>query len=108
MLLLSTKLKNRIRKAPGDFTFFLKNVEINGVKRGCSGFIRNNRNRSYVYVNTERSAYDGVPNYMYRYADNEKDYTGYCNRWADTLEELASNIIKLLNSSPVEQRDTRI
>lgn len=107
-LLLSTKLKNRIKKIPGDFTFFLKNITINGEKRGCSGFIRNNHNNTYVYVDTERSVYGGVPNYMYRYANNEKDYTGYRNRWADTLDELAHGIENLLGSSPAEQHDTRI
>lgn len=107
-LLLSTKLKNEIKKVPGDYTFYLKNIKINGVTRGCSGFVRNNKNNTYVYVDTERCVYRALPNYMYRYADNEKDYKGYRNRWADTVPELVRNITKLLKSDPITERDNRI
>ena len=109
MLILSTKLKNAINKhANGmDLTFTLKNISINGSKRGCSGFIRNNANGSVVYVNTECV---GIANlrYMYRYADNEKDYKGYRNRWAKTLDELASAICTCLHKTPQEVNDRRI
>jgi hypothetical protein len=111
MLILSTKLKNTINAhANGmDLTFTLKNISINGSKRGCSGFIRNNANGSVVYVNTERTfaPFKEIP-YMYRYADNEKDYTGYHNRWANTLDELASAICTCLHSTPTEVNDRRI
>ena len=83
-LLLSTKLKNEIKKIPGDYTFYLKNIKINGVTRGCSGFIRNNKNNTYVYVDTER------------------------NRWVDTVPELVTNITKLLKYDPKTENDTRI
>jgi hypothetical protein len=109
MLILSTKLKNAINAhANGmDLTFTLKNISINGSKRGCSGFIRNNANGSVVYVNTEETCYPSL-NFMYRYADNEKDYRGYRNRWATTLDELASAICTCLHSTPQEQNDRRI
>lgn len=111
MLILSTKLKNAINShANGmDLTFTLKNISINGSKRGCSGFIRNNANGSVVYVNTERAfaPFKEIP-YMYRYADHEKDYKGYRNRWANTLDELASAICTCLKSTPQEQNDRRI
>jgi hypothetical protein len=110
MLILSTKLKNAINKhANGmDLTFTLKNISINGSKRGCSGFIRNNANGSVMYVTTERSCATFLKPYMYRYADNEKDYTGYRNRWAKTFDELATEICRLLHSTPQEQYDRRI
>ena len=107
-LLLSTKLKNEIKKIPGDYTFYLKNIKINGITRGCSGFVRNNKNNTYVYVDTERCVYKALPNYMYRYANNEKDYKGYRNRWADTVPELVHSITKLLESDPITERDSRV
>jgi hypothetical protein len=110
MLILSTKLKNAINKhANGmDLTFTLKNISINGSKRGCSGFIRNNANGSVMYVTTERSCATFLKPYMYRYADNEKDYKGYHNRWANTLDELASAICTCLHKTPAETNERRI
>ena len=110
MLILSTKLKNAINQhANGmDLTFTLKNISINGSKRGCSGFIRNNANGSVVYVNTEEVFLTSVTRYMYRYAYDELDYTGYHNRWADTLDELAYSVCRLLKSTPQEQNDRRL
>ena len=110
MLILSTKLKNAINShANGmDLTFTLKNISINGSKRGCSGFIRNNANGSVIYVDTEESCASWLPRFTYRYADNETDYKGYHNRWADSLDELATEICRLLHSTPQEQNDRRI
>lgn len=109
MLILSTKLKNAINAHAGkmDLAFTLKNISINGSKRGCSGFIRNNANGSVVYVTTEEPYLSNL-HFMYRYADNEKDYTGYRNRWANTLDELANAICTCLKSTPQEQNDRRI
>lgn len=109
MIILSTKLRNAITKHSNgmDLTFTLKNININGVNRGCSGFIRNNVNNSVVYVNTETIPYSNL-RYMYRYADNEKDYTGYHNRWASELDQLADAICTCLHSTPKEQNDRRI
>jgi len=109
MLILSTKLKNAInRRAEGmDLAFTLHNISINGSKRGCSGFIRSNTNGSVVYVNTEEPCLSTL-HYMYRYADNERDFTGYRNRWANTLDELASAICACLHKTPQEVNDHRI
>jgi hypothetical protein len=109
MLILSTKLKNTINAhANGmDLTLTLKNISVNGDKRGCSGFIRNNANGSVVYVTTEEPCYSNL-HYMYRYADNEKDFKGYRNRWANSLDELASAICTCLHKTPQEVNDRRI
>ena len=110
MLILSTKLKNAINKhANGmDLTFTLNNISVNGNKRGCSGFIRNNANGTVVYVCTEEPCVSFLDPYMHRYADNEKDYKGYRNRWANTLDQLARSICTCLKSTPHEQNDRRI
>lgn len=109
MLILSTKLKNAISKyAEGmDLQFTLKNITINGSKRGCSGFIRNKANNSVIYVTTEEPCLSNL-HYMYRYADNERDFKGYHNRWANTVEELASSICRCLHQTPQEVNDRRI
>lgn len=106
MLILTTKLKNALNKQGGEMPlqFTLKNITINGEKRGCSGFVRNLDNNTVVYINTEMPCTH--LNYMYRYADHEKDFTGYHNRWANSLEELAKATINLLKSTP--QNDWRI
>lgn len=106
-IILSVKLKNAIKKsAPNmNLDFHLKNIIINGDKRGCSGFITNHENNSVVYVTTEPIMNLG---YMYRYADNTNDFTGYHNRWAKTQDELVSNIIELLKKTPAEAGDSRL
>lgn len=43
--ILMTKVKNAVKKALGnDIRFKLRNIDINGCKRGCSGFITNPAN----------------------------------------------------------------
>lgn len=109
MLILSTKLKNAITQhANGmDLTFTLKNIRINGYQKGCSGFIRNNANGSVVYVNTEGTCICPT-DYLYRYSDDEKDYRGYMNHYAHSLDELAKAICTSLKSTPQEKREVRI
>ena len=53
-MLLKVKLKNLVLKASEgkniEPEFYLENILINGVKKGCSGFIKNKNNGSIVYV----------------------------------------------------------
>ena len=90
MLILSTKLKNRFSSA---HNVALKNIAVNGDKRGCSGFIE--RDGAIVYVNTEPC---GSLGYMYRTAAHMKDYTGGVNRWAKDLDSLVAGINQLLKA----------
>jgi hypothetical protein len=90
MLILSTKLKNRFSSA---HNVALKNIAVNGDKRGCSGFIQ--RGDAIVYVNTEPC---GSLGYMYRTAEHLKDYTGGVNRWAKDLDSLVDGINQLLKA----------
>lgn len=113
-LILAVKMKNALKKANEkygyDLEFNIKNIIINGAKRGCCGFVTNKTNGSCVYLNTERTGI-GHLGYMYRYADNDKDYTGYHNRWIGkdgTIISLANNIIELLKETPKEANDGRI
>lgn len=104
--ILMTKVKNAIMKKRNNVSFALRNININGDKRGCSGFIVNDINQTVVYINTEPCG--GALKYMYRYADNTKDFTGYHNRWAQSFEELINAVNDLLDKSPAEVNDTRI
>ena len=102
--ILMTKVKNAIKRKRANVDFQLKNININGNQRGCSGFIINTDTKTTVYINTEPC----MGNYMYRYADDVKDFTGYHNRWTHTFDELIDAIDALLDSSPEEKKDTRI
>ena len=86
-MILSTKLKNQF---PSTHTVALKNIAVNGDKRGCSGFIA--RGDAIVYVNTEVLG----GGYLYRTAAHMKDYSGGVNRYAKDLDSLVGGINSLL------------
>lgn len=104
-MILAVKLKNAItRHANGmKLSFSIHNITVNGQKRGCSGFIRNLENGSVVYTTTEESCTSWLT-YLYRRADDEKDFSSrrWHNQWTKNkdLEELAACICKLLAQSP--------
>lgn len=110
--ILAVKTKNMIKRyaeAAGlKVEFCIKNISINGCKRGCSGFVVNTENNSIVYLNTEKSCASFLPPILYRYADSVKDYRGYHNRWAEDLDDLADSVVKLLKKTPQEARDFRV
>ena len=113
-LILAVKLKNALKKANEkhgyDLKFEIKNIVINGATRGCSGFVTNMQNGSCVYVNTERTCLKNL-GVMYRYADDNKDYHGYLNRWTGrvyNVDSLANNIIDLLWATPKEVNERKI
>ena len=107
-ILLPLRLKNHVKQYDENYEFFIHTIEVNGIKKGCSGFIRNPNTKVCVYVNTEPPAYGGLAPLMYRYADTINDYTGYRNRWANSENELVRNIVKLLQSSPEAEHDIRV
>jgi len=113
-MILATKMKNVLKKANEnygyDLQFDIKNININGSKRGCSGFVTNKENGSCVYINTELTGCSWLE-LMYRYADNNKDYKGYRNRWGgddNNINEMADNIMKMLKKLPKDVGEKRI
>ena len=88
MTILSTKLKNQFSPS---YTVTLKNISVNGDKRGCSGFV--SLGDSIVYVNTEPCGSMGL---MYRTAKHIKDYEGGVNQWARDLNSLVAGVNSLL------------
>lgn len=101
-LILAQKLRNELYKeaAKSDMAILvtLRNITVNGAKRGCSGHVRNRGTGIVMYVNTEGSCYEPLlDKAMYRYAADEKDYSsaripnGF-NQWCDEAE-LAACVI---------------
>lgn len=79
------KVKNAF-KGKG-YSFFLENVNINGLNHGCSGFIKNGD--KCVYINTELPI-------MFRYAKDEKDFQGETNQYCWNFEEFVKNVDRML------------
>lgn len=98
-VILMTKLKNGISKIQATgLEFHLRNVTINGVKRGCSGHVKNTETGHVVYINTEKSCYQPLSDKnLYRVARDIKDYGGAHsrNRWATDCS-LAQDVVNLL------------
>lgn len=105
MALLKTKLQNMLReeaqKQKIEVEFHLKNIDINGVKKGCSGHVVSPTTGSCVYLTTEEMAYKPLNGRaMYRLAKNVKDYSSNGlqngnNRWI-RMEEIAIAVVHLL------------
>ena len=99
MALLAVKLKNRLNKLADDkwdtnpLIFDIKNVSSNGQSVGCRGFVGNMYSDNVVYVSTDSLT---SSKYLYRVAEDFKDYRGKTNRYAFTVEELAEGILQLL------------
>lgn len=94
--LLMTRLKNGLKKK-GNYEFKLSNININGGKTGCSGFIINPENGVIVYVNTEKSCYAPLSNKnLVRYAKSDHDFTGAMNDFA-TDEDVVNKIVSMLS-----------
>lgn len=113
MALLSTKLKNQLKKEAEaqdvSIDIFIQNISVNGEKRGCDGHIVNKGNGSCVYLNTEESCYSPLHGKaMYRLAEKPKDWSsnglknGF-NRWCKT-ENLAKEVIYLLKTEKGERK----
>lgn len=94
-MLLANKLKNAIKRETPETNveFVLHNINVNGRKLGCSGFVLNKDNGLVMYVSTETT----LLGYMYRRAKSTSDYVGGYNRWASTEAELVKGIVEGLN-----------
>lgn len=113
-VLLAQKTKNLIQAkadelgVPVSFVK-LKNILINGDKRGCSGFVMNEDTASCVYLTTESSVYGPLSGkILYRYAATPTDYssTGIANgnnRYC-LPSELADQVLHLLTSGKTIQK----
>lgn len=104
-MLLKTKLKNLLlaeaTKQEIELEFYLKNISINGVNKGCSGHVVNKNTGSCVYLTTEESAYGPLQGKaMYRLAKDTKDFSSNGlkngnNRWV-RMGDIAIAVARLL------------
>lgn len=92
--LLSTKLRNQILAIDPTLAVNLRNVSVNGVKFGCTGFIHDMRTGRTVYVCTDHNHRTNTKA-LYRTARDSKDYTGGPNNFA-AYDDLAAAAVNLL------------
>lgn len=94
-MLLATRLKNAIKREmpEANIEFVLHNINVNGRKLGCSGFVVNKDNGMVMYVTTETTRLG----YLYRRAKSTSDYVGGINRFANTEAVLVKGIVDGLN-----------
>jgi hypothetical protein len=92
--LLATKLKNQITAIDPVLIVSLRNISVNGVKFGCSGFLTDPRTGKHVYVNTDHNHHTNTRAF-YRTAKDTKDYTGGMNHFA-SYEDVAAAAVDLL------------
>jgi len=76
----------KLFKQSSHFSFALRNISINGQKRGCSGFILNKLTGKVAYITTEPFWDGGLwgnlsQSIMMRTAKHIKDYSGGNNQW---------------------------
>lgn len=105
---LSKSLKEWAEKEGIEIDIYLRNVEVNWHKVGCSGHVVNKATGTCAYVNTE-PAFDNMV--LYRLASDVIDYSstglinGY-NRWCDNdADELAWKVIRMLAKEKARRKD---
>jgi hypothetical protein len=82
-------LKTRLKNALGDgFELQVNNININGSKRGCSGFIINKKTGRIAYINTEVNFVSYLKPILLRTAEHTKDYHGGINHLVDEKDIL--------------------
>lgn len=92
----AVKLRNELHAIRPTLKVELKNVRINGVLQGCSGFVTDPATGRVVYIDTDRN-HGIVSTALVRSAKHTKDYTGGRNQfaaWADVAEDA----VRLLDS----------
>lgn len=102
------KLIRALQKRKQNLKFDLSVTRINGVVKGCSGFITNPDNGLIVYVNTEDFVLSNLSNkILVRYALSTKDYSGGLNNFVDT-KDYPDEIIKMLSQPERASREVKI
>ncbi|ANA86855.1 hypothetical protein BH772_gp030 [Gordonia phage Bachita] len=95
--LAMTKLRNQIRALDTELVVELRNVRINGVLQGCSGFITNPRDGRIVYVNTDFNHGTMYDQPFYRTAADTKDFRGGRNQIDSNYETLARDMVAFIH-----------
>jgi len=94
----AVKLRNELNALRSGLTIELKNVRINGVLQGCTGFVTDDATGNIIYVSTDRN-HGTVSTALYRTAAHTRDYTGGHNNFA-LFENLAAEVVAMLDRTP--------
>lgn len=92
--LASVKLRNQLLAIDPTLTVELRNVRVNGVLFGCTGFVTG-RNGAVVYVSTDHNHGLNTNRPLYRTARDNRDYTGGPNKFS-TNDNLAADVVALI------------
>ena len=94
--LLATKLRNELRAIKADLQVELRNVDVNGVKMGCSGFVTDPATGRVVYLNTDHNHGTNFDRAYFRVARDTRDFHGGRNHFSSYTElaEAAADLLK--------------
>lgn len=94
--LLATKLRNELLAIKPDLQIQLRNIAVNGVKMGCSGFITDPASGRVVYLNTDHNHGTSFDRAYFRVARDTKDFRGGINHFAGYagVAEAATGLLK--------------
>lgn len=95
--LASTKLRNQLLALDPTLTVELKNVRVNGVLFGCTGFVTGANGR-IVWICSDHNHGTRVNRPYYRIARHSRDYTGEHNRFS-TNNTLATDVVALIREA---------
>ena len=106
-MITKIKLIRSLQKRKRNLAFDLEATKINGIVKGCDGFITNPDNGLIVYVNTESSVYAPIANkILVRYANSTSDYRGGLNNFVE-VKDLPEEIINMLSNTKRATREIR-
>lgn len=104
-VILAPKVRNALKKMfdKDELDIKIKNIDVNGSKRGCSGFVKNNTNGVIVYLNTEDTL--SGRHLFCRYAGNMKDFRGIgANMIAKDFNEFIEKVADSLDNEKEYKR----
>lgn len=95
----STKLRNALKRINPDLDVKLRNVRINNVLHGTSGFVTDPATGHVVYVSADRN-HGTAHTSLLRVARDVRDYSGGHNHFSTfVVDELAQAVVELLAAS---------
>ena len=101
----AVKLRNDIHTINPGLEVELRNVRINGVLQGCTGFVTDPGTGRVVYVSTDRN-HGTVSQALVRVAQHTRDYTGGPNHFVG-FGATAHAVVDLLRADAEHARYVR-
>lgn len=109
-MLLATKLKNAVKRLDPDGLIEpvgVRNIVVNGQRRGCSGHFVHKVTGNVVEINTEHGSLGDLDGrILCRYSDSVKDWRGGRNQWIPE-KEFAAHVVAMLADPNKKVNDCR-